>query len=46
MCAHALLVQVGTRRPWWYLYSRSYWWPRPADQVAALKRVLQEVREA
>uniref|UniRef100_A0A383W084 ABC transporter domain-containing protein n=1 Tax=Tetradesmus obliquus TaxID=3088 RepID=A0A383W084_TETOB len=34
--------EVGTRRPWWYLLSRSYWRPRPADRVAALRRVVQE----
>ncbi|KAF6264706.1 hypothetical protein COO60DRAFT_16234 [Scenedesmus sp. NREL 46B-D3] len=34
--------EVGTRRPWWYLYSRSYWRPRPADQAAALRRVAQQ----
>jgi hypothetical protein len=40
-----VLLQVGTRRPWWYLYSRAYWWPCPADQVAALRRVAQQVSE-
>lgn len=44
MCAASPVLQVGTRRPWWYLLSRSYWRPRPADQVAALRRVVQEVR--
>lgn len=36
------LHQVGCRRPWWFLFSTSYWRPRPADQAAALNRVLQQ----
>eukprot|EP00879_Flechtneria_rotunda_P013739 GHRR01014351.1.p1 GENE.GHRR01014351.1~~GHRR01014351.1.p1 ORF type:complete len:558 (+),score=120.29 GHRR01014351.1:287-1960(+) len=35
--------EVGTRSPVWFVFSPSYWRPRPADQVAAMHRVVQQV---
>jgi hypothetical protein len=40
-----LLVQLGTRRPFWYPFSSHYWRPKPADDVTALQKVLLQQQQ-